>query len=228
MNTTRNLSSISAKLIVWMFVLAAAALSAHDIVSLFERLEAPRPLSFLAPVFIDGITWLGKLMRSHKLSKRTNKLGLKYLVIGGGTSLAANLVAGETPGMKLLGLLAVVGFILGEIALDKIEPRVEEPAVDPAEVARQQAIADAAAQQAAIEAAEATRRSESAKLAAATRRENKAKAEKAAEDKREARRVRDAARRLAEAVPISANGPATEPLSAADQAVLVAHDFPIR
>jgi len=124
--TKRNASSISAKLIVWMFVLAAAALSAHDIVSLFERIGAQAPLAFLAPVFIDGVTWLGKLMRSHSLSKRTNRTGLVYLCLGGSASLAANLTAGETLGMKLLGLLAVTGFILGEIALDKIEPRPAE------------------------------------------------------------------------------------------------------
>jgi hypothetical protein len=122
-----NASSISAKLIVWMFVLAAAALSAHDIVTLFERIGANAPLAFLAPVFIDGVTWLGKLMRSHSLSKRTNTTGLVYLILGGSASLAANLTAGETLGMKLLGLLAVTGFILGEIALDKIEPRAATP-----------------------------------------------------------------------------------------------------
>src|SRR5262249_48191180 len=127
-----NVSSISAKVIVWMFVLAAAALSAHDIVTLFERIGAKAPLAYLAPVFIDGITWLGRLMRSHSLSRKTNRTGLVYLVLGGSASLAANLLAGETLGMKLLGLLAVTGFILGEIALDKIEARPVErsPEVD--------------------------------------------------------------------------------------------------
>lgn len=157
-HTKRNASSISAKLIVWMFVIAAAALSAHDIVTLFERIGAAAPLSYLAPVFIDGVTWLGKLMRSHSLSEQTNKLGLKYLVVGGSASLAANLVAGETLGMKLLGLLAVTGFILGEIALDKIEPR---PA--PAAVAE-------------VEDAVKAKRSEAARKGAATRAANKAKA----------------------------------------------------
>jgi len=122
-STTRNASSITAKVIVWGFVLAAAALSFHDIVVLFERIGAPRPLSFLAPVFIDGVTWLGKLMRSHSLSQSTNRLGMFYLVLGGSASLAANLTAGQTLGMKLLGLLAVTGFILGEIALEKIEAK---------------------------------------------------------------------------------------------------------
>lgn len=153
----RNASSISAKVIVWMFVLSAAALSAHDIVSLFERIGAPAPLSFLAPVFIDGVTWLGKLMRSHSLSRKTNRTGLVYLVLGGGASLAANLTAGETLGMKLLGLLAVTGFILGEIALDKIEARPVESQPEIDEEIR-------------------AKRSEAARKAAATRKANKAKA----------------------------------------------------
>jgi hypothetical protein len=123
MKTHRNFASVSAKVIVWMFVLAAAAFSFHDIVALFERIGANAPFAYLAPVFIDGITWLGKLMRSRSLSKSTNRTGLVYLSLGGSASLAANLTAGETLGMKLLGLLAVTGFILGEIALDKIEAR---------------------------------------------------------------------------------------------------------
>lgn len=116
-------TALFAKLIVWMFVLSAAALSAHDIVILFERWGAFRPLSFLAPVFIDGITWLGKMMRSRALAQGSNRTGLLYLIGGAGASLTANLIAGETFGMKALGLLAVTGFVLGEIALDKIEQR---------------------------------------------------------------------------------------------------------
>lgn len=154
----RNAASISAKLIVWMFVLSAAALSAHDIVSLFERIGAAAPLAYLAPVFIDGVTWLGKLMRSHSLSAPTNRLGLWYLITGGLASLVANLVAGETLGMKLLGLLAVTGFILGEIALDKIEPRPAPAAVT------------------VVEDAVKAKRSEAARKGAATRAANKAKA----------------------------------------------------
>jgi hypothetical protein len=37
----------------------------------------------------DGVTWLGKLMRSHSLSRPTNRLGLTYLVLGGTASLSA-------------------------------------------------------------------------------------------------------------------------------------------
>ena len=161
----RNATSISAKLIVWMFVLAAAALSAHDIVTLFERIGAAAPLSFLAPVFIDGITWLGKLMRSHSLSKRTNRVGLTYLVLGGSASLAANLTAGETLGMKLLGLLAVTGFILGEIALDKIEPRPAD--AEPVELNESSADDELRA-----------KRSAAARKGAETRRRNAAKTRK--------------------------------------------------
>lgn len=161
MSKHRNASSITAMVIVWMFILAAAAISAHDIVSLFERIGAPRPLSFLAPVFIDGVTWLGKLMRSHRLSTATNRLGLKYLVLGGGASLAANIVAGETLGWKLLGVLAVTGFILGEIALDKIEARPEPkpaPTVDEATRAKRSAAARKAAATRKANAAKAKRR----------------------------------------------------------------------
>ena len=156
-STKRNATTISAKLIVWVFVLAAAALSFHDIVVLFERIGAPRPLSFLAPVFIDGVMWLGKLMRSHSLSASTNRLGLTYLVLGGSASLAANLTAGETLGMKLLGLLAVTGFVLGEIALDKIEAKPTHLGVQ-------------------VDGETRAKRSAAAVKAAATRKRNKANA----------------------------------------------------
>ncbi len=141
-----------AKLIVWLFVLSAAALSAHDIVSLFERWGAPAPLSFLAPVFIDGITWLGKMMRARNLKRGSRRTGLLYLVGGASASLIANMIAGETFGMKALGVLAVVGFILGEIALDKIEQapaEVEKPVrkLDP-QVAAQRAAKARATRQA--------------------------------------------------------------------------------
>jgi hypothetical protein len=157
----RNASSTSAKVIVWMFVLAAAGLSAHDIVTLFGRIGVAVPFAYLAPVFVDGVTWLGKLMRSRSLSARTNRLGLVYLVAGGSASLAANWLAGDTLGWKILGALAVVGFILGEIALDHIEPRPAPPV---------KVEADAATR---------ARRSEAARKGAATRRANQAKAKRA-------------------------------------------------
>lgn len=135
-----------AKLVVWVFVLSAAVLSAHDIAGLFERWGVPAPLSYLAVVFIDGVTWLGKMMRSHRLAAGTNKLGLWYLLCGSAASLLANFIAGESQGMKALGILAVLAFMLGEIAIDKIEvrpaPVVEtEPTVDAALAAKRSAAA---------------------------------------------------------------------------------------
>jgi hypothetical protein len=101
-------------------------------------------------------------MRSHSLSTSTNRLGLWYIVIGGGASLAANLAAGETLGWKLLGVLAVIGFILGEIALDKIEARpvVVAPVVDDEMRAKRSAAARKAA---------ATRKANAAKAKAKPR-----------------------------------------------------------
>lgn len=122
-----NAARIS-KLVVWVFVLSAALLSAHDIAGLFQRWGVPVLMSYLAVIFIDGVTWLGKMMRSHRLSRSTNKLGLWYLIGGATASLTANFIAGESFGMKALGILAVTAFVLGEIAIDKIEVR---PTVEP-------------------------------------------------------------------------------------------------
>lgn len=171
-NAQRNASSVVAQTVVWLFVLTAAALSAHDIVTLFGRLGVPFPFSLLAPVFVDGVIWLGKLMRSHRLSVRTNRLGLKYLVIGGSASLVANWVAGDTRGWKLLGVLAVVGYVMGEIALDHIEPRPAPPAKAP--------VSDEVR----------ARRSEAAQRAAATRRANQARAQRKPRAPRQARQLR--------------------------------------
>jgi hypothetical protein len=149
---------MSAKAIVWGFVLAAAALSARDIVTLFGRLGTPVPLVYLAPVFIDGVTWLGMLLTGHHLSKRTNALGFAYLALGGIASTFANWTAGDTTGMRLLGVMAVAGFVLGKVALVFIEPR-------PVAVAK-----------APVDAATRERRSAAARKGAATKAANRARA----------------------------------------------------
>jgi hypothetical protein len=159
-SSERTAGSVSAKAIVWGFVLAAAALSARDIVTLFGRLGTPVPLVYLAPVFIDGVTWLGMLLTGHHLSKRTNALGFAYLTLGGIASTFANWTAGETTGMRLLGVMAVAGFVLGKVALVFIEPRPAPP-VRPV-----------------VDAATRARRSEAARKAAATRAANQAKAKR--------------------------------------------------
>lgn len=117
---TRTFGSVTAAVIVWGFVLASTMISAHDIHALFIRLGVAGAMAWLAPVFIDGIMWLGKLMRARNRKPKTKQLGFRYLALGGVMSLTANLIAGENIGWKVLGALAVLGFILGEIALDKL------------------------------------------------------------------------------------------------------------
>lgn len=135
-----------ASAVVWAFMLAAAAISALDIIHLAERYGVPAPISWTAPVFIDGLAWLGKMGRSERFDPSTRRAGLKLLALGGALSLAANITVGETVGMKVYGALVVVGFIIAEWYSAKLKPAPEaKPEVDEETKARRSAAAKKAA-----------------------------------------------------------------------------------
>ncbi len=208
--------------------------------------DAPAEIAYGLPGLVDLLTIVCVLaISTPALIPEAARVASRVVVIPVLTSAAINFAGHGSIGVKLAALSLPIFIPLGELVGSVLKPdfaemdRIEraayavatpEPTVDPVEVARQQAIADAAAQLKAAEdaaeaqrqaalAAEAQRRSEIAMRAAATRAENKAKAEAEAEAKREARRLRDAARRLAEAAPISPTGPAMI-LSPADKDAL--------
>lgn len=221
-NTTtkpqRDVAMTAIQIVIWTFLIGAAVISFSHIVHVGQMLGLTGE-SWLAPFFIDGIAIVGKISMLPRFRKAFRDSGFKLLMFGGVLSLAANVAAGNGWGQRAFGVLVVAGFMILENHATKAGAQAVATQVDPADVARKQAIAEAEAQQAAIDAAVAARRSESAKKAAETRRERAAEREAKREEQREARRVRDAARRLAEIAPESPIGPAVI-LSAADKDAL--------
>lgn len=111
--------------IVYTFMVGAAAVSCFDIIHLAEKYGVPAPISYTAPLFIDGIAWLGKIGRSKDFSTETRAAGLKLMAVGGVLSLAANVMVGETIGLKVYGALVVAGFITAEWYSAKLEAKPE-------------------------------------------------------------------------------------------------------
>jgi len=112
-----------ATIVVYTFMVAAAAISAFDIVHLAEKYGVPAPISYTAPLFIDGLAWLGKIGRSKDFEESTRSAGLKLMAFGGLLSLAANVTVGETVGLKVYGALVVTGFIVAEWYSAKLEAK---------------------------------------------------------------------------------------------------------
>lgn len=112
-----------ATIVVYTFMIAAAAISAFDIIHLAEKYGVPAPISYTAPLFIDGLAWLGKIGRSKDFSDETRAGGLKLMAFGGLLSLVANITVGETVGLKVYGALVVTGFIVAEWYSAKLEAK---------------------------------------------------------------------------------------------------------
>lgn len=118
---TVNLTMVMVQLIVHAFLVMAAFISFTDIRTLAVRWGVYAGLAWTAPLFIDGLTWMGKLGRSKRLAEKTRKAGLVLMGIGGSMSLYANVEVGETKGMKIYGALVVLGYVVAEWYSGQIE-----------------------------------------------------------------------------------------------------------
>jgi len=208
--------------------------------------EAPAEIAYGLPGLVDLLTIVCVLaISTPALIPAAARVAARVVVIPVLTSAAINFAGHGSIGVKLAALSLPVFIPLGELVGSVLKPdfaemdRIEraayavatpEPVVDPAEAARAQALADAAAQQAAAQAAAdalaqqaaadaAARRKEIAAKANATKAANKAKAEAKAEAQKAARRERAAAKKLEELAPTSPGHPAVI-LSAADKEAL--------
>lgn len=119
--------------IVQAFMTTAAYISAGDIMTLASRWGVYPHLLWTAPLFIDGLTWMGKFGRSMRFEPPTRKAGLVLMALGGAMSLAANIAAGENPGMRVYGALVVVGFVTAEWYSTKLRPAKREEETAPAD-----------------------------------------------------------------------------------------------
>lgn len=168
----RNWTLIGATAIVYVYLISTLALSAGNIVGAAAALGASQLHAYAAPMFVDGLALMGKLLSAPRLGEACNRYGFRLMVVGGLLSFTANVFHGHTAGDRIVGGLLVFGFVLvehgatllGRVAAARREAR---NAPDPA-------------------------RSEAAQRAAATR---KANAERAAAAERRA--MREARKALA-------------------------------
>lgn len=109
-----NWTLVFVQLIVHGFLVMAASISYSDIRTLAIRWGVYASLAWTAPLFIDGLTWMGKLGRSRRLEESTRKAGLILMSIGGSMSLVANIAVGENTGMRVYGGLVVLGYVVAE------------------------------------------------------------------------------------------------------------------
>lgn len=116
----RNIPLIITTVVVWAFMLGAAAMSFHHIVSLSERLGLGWE-AWTVPFFIDGIAAVGKVSRLDRFEVTTQRSGLRLMFFGGLLSLAANVTVGENWGQRGFGVLLVVGFVILENHATKLK-----------------------------------------------------------------------------------------------------------
>lgn len=109
-------------LIVHAFMGVAAWISFHDIEKLAITWGVPTGIAWTAPLFIDGLMWMGKLGRSEKFEESTRKAGLFLMSGGGAASMVANVAAGENVGMRVYGALVVIGYVVAEWYSGKLKP----------------------------------------------------------------------------------------------------------
>lgn len=161
----RNVTLAAATVIVYVYLVSTLALSVNNIIGFAGALGASHLLAYAAPLFVDGLFLMGKLISNPRLGEECNRYGFKLMCTGGALSLIANVFHGHTTGDRVVGALLVLGFVLvehGATLLGRVSAarREARTAVDPA-------------------------RSEAARKAAATR---KANAERAAKLERKAMR----------------------------------------
>jgi len=110
------------KVITRAYMVGAVAVSFTHIVHAFGMLGLHGWQAWTTPAFIDGLAVLGVLGRGEEFAPSTRRIGLRFQMGAGLVSLAANVYAGESVGARVLGVIAVVGFIAAEAYADRMRP----------------------------------------------------------------------------------------------------------
>lgn len=133
----RNWTLIAATVIVYVYLVSTLALSVTNIVGFAAALGASGMLAHAAPLFVDGLFLMGKLLSNPRLGEECNRYGFKLMCVGGALSLIANVFHGHTAGDRVVGALLVLGFVLvehGATLLGRVSAarRAARTAIDPA------------------------------------------------------------------------------------------------
>jgi hypothetical protein len=154
----RNNALTVIRVVVWIFMIGAAAISTRHIVHVSQMLGLGWE-SYTVPAFVDGIAVVGKASMLPRFSQRFRRSGFRLLMFGGLLSLAANVAAGSNWGQRAFGVLVVAGFML----LESHATKADRTAIAPAPVVE-------------VDDALKAKRSAAARKGAVTKARNKAQA----------------------------------------------------
>ncbi len=118
MNSTKNSALTAIRIVVWVFLVAAAGISTTHIIESGMRLGLGWE-SYTLPMFVDGVAVVGKLSMLPRFSRAFRRSGFRLLMAGGTLSLAANIYAGHNLGQRAFGVVVVGGFMLLESHVTK-------------------------------------------------------------------------------------------------------------
>lgn len=169
--TPAQLTYLAAKTAGYTYLGFALYLSFSHIIALFTSWGSHQ--AWVAPLLLDSLILLGKLIRSHRLPNSTQRVGLGLQVAGALFSLTANILAGDNLGDRVIGGMVIGGFLLVEWVIEQVKPAGSDVAA-----------AKAATRSAAAAKAAATRKANQAAKAA-----EQAKKEERAAERRQARRL---------------------------------------
>jgi hypothetical protein len=122
----RNNALIVIRVVVWIFMIGAAAISTRHIVHVSQMLGLGWE-SYTVPAFVDGIAIVGKVSMLPRFSNAFRRSGFRLLMFGGVLSLAANVAAGDNWGERAFGVLVVAGFMLLESHATKADRTAVAP-----------------------------------------------------------------------------------------------------
>lgn len=113
MNSKRDKALTTIRIVVWIFMIGAAAISFSHIVQVSTMLGLGWE-AWTVPFFVDGIAIVGKVSMLPRFAQGFRRSGFRLLMLGGTLSLAANVAAGSNWGERGFGVLVVAGFMLLE------------------------------------------------------------------------------------------------------------------
>jgi hypothetical protein len=129
-----NWNLLIVNLLVYGFMSLAGWISFHDIERLATNWGVYPAIAWTAPIFIDGLMYMGKLGQHHRVPADGRRAGKLLMAFGGIMSLAANVAVGENWGMRAYGALVVVGFVVAEWFSTKLQRVLRDDEAETEEV----------------------------------------------------------------------------------------------
>jgi hypothetical protein len=113
---TSNRTYLTVKIAANGYAVLALGLSFIHIVALFQGLGSTWQ-AWIAPVLVDGFVVIGKIGTGPAFTPATRKVARTVTVAAGTVSLAANILAGDNTGDRIIGATAVIGYWTAEYLL---------------------------------------------------------------------------------------------------------------